>query len=378
MEVLEQRLNKMAENNIELRKDGMLPVIYIEAENLAEATHKAILNCYFFGTRVETPKHKEGGSLGYDADMIIKVHNPDSEPKICYPGIWENARGIVQYILEVTHGIHNHWKKDPNDPNDKRWGYTYNERFVDQLPFVFQRIKNDWDTRKRITGRDYQFTTWRAGEDIILEQDDPPCLQRGHLRFLQNNKGEIVLNYITDWRSRDLLKAWNENNIAQIELQKLFAAKISDLLGIPIRLGAYIDHSSSLHLYGAYIDDTSNLNAKIKRMIPDIEKESIRDIILGKKNKKDFENNFLTIMQKLSMGLDDYFINETGKDKKGLMRIVAAQSDAEAKGYGTNIPEQQLVELKYDLKNFKYPEEWDSWPKSWDAEPDKTKLARVL
>ena len=342
----------MAENQIELRKDGTLPVIYIEAENLAEATYKAILECYDKGVRVETPKHKEGGSLGYDADMIIKVNNPDSEPKICSLGMWEDPRGIVQYILEVTHGIHNHWKKNPNDPDDKRWGYTYNERFADQLPFVFARIKKDWNERKRISGRDYQFTTWRAGEDIILEQDDPPCLQRGHLRFLQNDKKEIVLNYITDWRSRDLLKAWNENNIAQVELQKLFAAKVSDLLGIPIKLGVYIDRSSSLHLYGSYIDQ-DNLNKRIEIM-----------------RKSSYEHK--------SKSLEDYFYNGTLKDKKGLMRVVAAQSDAEAKGHGLNIPEQQLVELSYDLENFPYPKEWDSWPKSWDAEPDKTKLARVL
>ena len=51
----------------------------------------------------------------------------------------------MQYILEMTHGIHNHWKKSPEHPN--RWGYTYNERFDSQLPFVFQRIKADWDEK---------------------------------------------------------------------------------------------------------------------------------------------------------------------------------------------------------------------------------------
>ena len=185
-----------------LRGNGKIPVIAVEADNLAEATHKSIIACHDHGVRVETPKHRAGGSLGYDADMIIKVNNPEDELQVYFPGIHDTSHGIMQYILEVTHGIHNHWKKTPEEPY--YWGYTYNERFVDQLPFIFQRIKADWDEKKeregtgRITGRDYQFTIWRAGEDIILEQDDPPCFQRGHFRFTRDRDGDLVLTYITD------------------------------------------------------------------------------------------------------------------------------------------------------------------------------------
>jgi thymidylate synthase len=333
-----------------IRGDGLLPVISVEADNLAEATHKAIIACHDHGTRVETPKHRPGMSLGYDADMIIRVRNADAEPKVYYPGIHDDDRGIMQYILEVTHGIHNSWKKDEEHPD--RWGYTYNERFVDQLPFVFQRIKADWEEKRakegagRITGRDYQFTIWRAGEDIILEQNDPPCFQRGHIRFLKNKEGEIILNYITDWRSRDLLKAWNENNIGQIELQRLIAAKVSDMLGVPIKMGAYIDRSSSLHLYGLYVD-RDNLEKQIQQM------------------KKDG-------WEKKSCSLHDYLT-----DTKALKRIVAAQNDAYEKGHGLNLPGSALLELGYDVATYAYPEEWDTWPRSWDADPDPSRLARV-
>ena len=337
-------------NQDHLRGEGILPLISIDAENLAEATHKTIIACYDRGIRIETPKHRPEMSLGYDADMIIRVRNADGEPKVCYPGIHDDARGIMQYILEVTHGIHNSWKKNEEHPD--WWGYTYNERFVDQLPFIFQRIKADWESKKkkegtgRITGRDYQFTIWRPGEDIILEQEDPPCFQRGHLRFLKNKEREIVLNYVTDWRSRDLLKAWNENNIGQIELQKLIAAKVSDMLGVPIKIGAYIDRSSSLHLYGLYVD-RDNLDQQVKQM------------------KEDG-------WQKKSCSLADYL-----GDVEPLKRLVAAQTDAFEKGHGTNLPESALMELGYDVKNYEYPKEWDTWPASWDAEPDTSKLARV-
>lgn len=339
----------------ELRNDGKMPVIAVHADNLAEAAHKAIIACHDHGVRVETPKHRAGGSLGYDADMIIRVDNPDDPLKVYFPGMHDTSLGVMQYVLEMTHGIHNHWKKTPEEPHF--WGYTYNERFVDQLPFVFQRIEADWEEKKeregqgRITGRDYQFTIWRPGEDIILEQDDPPCFQRGHFRFTKDIDGDIVLNYITDWRSRDLLKAWNQNNIGQIAVQKLVAQKVSDMLGVTVKMGAYIDRSSSLHLYGTYID-RDGLETQIENM------------------KK-------TSYEQKSMALDDYFAVPDNDTAESLKRLIAAQSDAEKNGKGKQQPKQKLIELGYDLEAFPYPEEWDTWPCSWDAEPDPDKLARV-
>ena len=237
---------------LHLRGDGKIPPVPVIADNLAEATHKAILACHDYGARIETPKQKPSMTLGYDAVITVGVKNPDSEPKIYYPGIHDDGRGIMQYILEVTHGIHNHWKKCPEHP--EWWGYTYNERIVKQFPFIFARIKKDWQDKMdqwglgigRPSGRDYHFSTWKPEEDVISEQQDPPCLQTGNIRLLLNEKGEIVLNYINTWRSRDNLKAWNENNIGQIELMKLFAAKISNMLNVPVKLGSYIDISTSL------------------------------------------------------------------------------------------------------------------------------------
>lgn len=332
------------DNQNYLRGSGKLPIISIEAENLAEATHKAIIACYDHGARVETPKHRPGMTLGYDADMLIRVNNPASTPNVYWPGVHDDGRGVMQYILEVTHGIHNHWKKDKDHP--ERWGYTYNERFVNQLLFVFQKIKKDWEEKGRF-GRDSQYTIWRAEEDIIPEQEDPPCFQRGQIRLLKNEKGKFVLNYLTDWRSRDLLKAWNENNIGQVELMKLYASFISDMLGIEIELGAYIDHSSSLHLYGFYFD-RDGLEKKIKAM-----KE--------------------TPYEEKSRSLDDFIMESTMEqnvNRESLKRLIAAQMDAEAKGHGLNQSKNTLIDLGYNLDTFEYPKDWDSWPKSWERSPD--------
>lgn len=337
---------------LDLRGDGKLKSISIIADNLAEATHKTILACHDYGTRIETPKQRHGMPLGSDANIVTTILNPDAEPKIYYPGIHNDARGEMQYILEVTHGIHDHWKKDAEHPD--RWGYTYHERFIDQIPFVLKRIKADWDEKKgqwadgkgRPSGRDYQFAIWRAGEDILLSQPDAPCWQLGQIRFLQDNEGNLVMNYATNWRSRDLLKAWNENNLAQIELMKCFRDKISNMLGVDIKLGSYIDHSDSLHLYGAYYQE-NNLEKQIKQMKRD-----------GWEEK--------------SMTLEDFFDNPIK-----LKRIISAQMCAESLGYGLNQSEPTLEKLGYDLDKFTYPKSWDSWDVKFDAEPNINLLARV-
>jgi len=342
----------------EKRGDGKLPILFVNSDTLGEASHKAICACYYNGARVETPKHKENGTLGYDADILVRINNPDSEEHIYKHGTTQTGVGMMEYILAVTHGIHNHRKKSIEHP--EWWGYTYNERIVDQLPFVFQRIKSDWNEKQRITGRDYQFTTWRPGEDIILEQEDPPCWQSGQLRFLENEEGEIVMNYLTHWRSRDLLKAWTDNNVAQIELMKLLKNKVSDTIGIPIKLGAYIDHSQSLHLYGAYLDDKNV-------------KEQIKVIANGFHDDNHVNLN--------SFNLNDYIIY-MGDDEINNMEeaktLIATQLDAESKGYGLQQKRPQLEKLGYDFSEINYPKEWDTWPASWNAEPNLDLLARVL
>lgn len=335
------------DNQNHLRGDGTIRSRTINAKNLAEATHKAILACHKYGARVETPKHTPGMTLGYDADINVSVLHPDSEPKIYNPGMSDSATGLMQYILEVTHGIHNHWKKDADNPTF--WGYTYNERFVQQIPHILARIRHDWQEKGRITGRDYNFGIWRGEEDSIIEQEDPPCWQRGNFRFLPNSEGEIVMNYFTDWRSRDLLKAWNQNNIAQVELMGLFAAKVSDMLGVPINLGRYTDGSNSLHLYGLYVD-RDNLEQQIVQMKRDgwkVQSTSLDDF-MG--TYCDFESPWV-----------DW-------DRTKLKRFIAAQSAAETAGHGKQQPRSLLKKLGYDVETFSYPEEWDTWPKSWDVE----------
>ncbi len=320
---------------------GRFPTILVEGDTLSDTFHKGIIACYERGCRVETPKHKGDMSLGFDAHITLNVSFPGEEPVLHKKGFVEDARGLMQYILEVTHGIHDHWKKCPEHP--EWWNYTYHERLISQIPFALARIKNDWEKKGRISGRDYFFSTWRSREDCILEEENPPCLQNGQLRFLKDSKGAHWVNYLTSWRSRDEAKAQLENNVAQIEQQKLLAAKVSNMLGIEIRVGSYIDTSNSLHIYGLYLD-----------------RDNFKEVLDLMRSKKAAD---------FAMGLEDYL-----DDRTKLKRLIAAQMDAEARGCGLNQPAERLKELNYDLDNFTYPKDWDTWPKEWDVELDPETL----
>ena len=326
------------------RQTGRFPVINVTADTLGQAYHHALIACYERGIRAPTPKHRLGMPLGYDAHITVEVLYPQEEPLLHKIGYVEDERGLVQYILEVTHGIHNHWKKNPNDPTDTRWGYTYNERFDEQIPFVFAKIKNDFQKKRRVSGRDYFFSIWRVSEDSIVEQEDPPCFQNGQLRFIENDKGDLFINYLTCWRSRDEAKAWDENNTAQVRLQKLFAAKASQVLGREVRTGSYIDTSTSLHIYGAYLEE--GFDEQIERM---------------RRGKVD----------DFTMSYAD-FVEDEAKWK----RIIAAQSHYEAMTGNKNAAVETLKDNGYDLDTFAYPAEWDGWPKSWDREPDPKLLLK--
>lgn len=327
------------------RQTGRLPTILVEADTLAEGIHKAVIACYERGARVETPKHKPGCTLGYDSHITLNIAYPNKNPMIHKKWVSDGALGVAQYSLEVTHGIHNHWLKSPENPNF--WNYTYNGRFNPQIPFMLAKIKRDFEQKGRISGRDFFFTTWVAGEDAILEQEDPPCLQTGQLRFIQDSEGVYHANYLTTWRSHDECKGWNQNKVGQVRLFELLVKKVSSMLGIPIKIGAYIPTSTSLHIYGDYID-----------------RENLDRIIEETRNAPASEYGW---------SLEDYLGDETQ-----LRRIIAAQMDAEAKGHGKQQPEEKLIDLGYDLKNFQYPSEWDTWPKSWDEAPNPDLLARLV
>ena len=140
---------------------------------------------------------------------------------------------------------------------------------------------------------------------------------------------------------------------------KLLGAKVSNMLEVPINLGSYIDRSSSLHLYGLYFDRDG-----LEDKIMDMEESHWSDRTLDSRD-------YMTMQPDMT----DIPWPSTIEAQK---RLIAAQMQREKETGTMNASRRELVNAGYDLEKFPYPAEWDTWPKSWDAEPDPTKLARVL
>ena len=247
-----------------------VPTINVNASCLPQAWEKAVVAVWEQGLTIRTQYDKPGDPPSKDATVMITVANPFNEPRIHknFPG---GPDELESYRQEVVDGIHDHWI----DPAAGKWTYTYHERLnaytpvedlrnpdsprpfptVDQIQYIIDSLSDCSHTRRA------QAITWMPSCDP--KTDDPPCLQRIWCRLLQADDG-FVLNMNTHWRSRDLYKAWFMNAYALTDLQQIIAAQIAEKLGVPVRVGRYVDISDSLHIYGSYFTNAEVEIDKIK------------------------------------------------------------------------------------------------------------------
>lgn len=259
---------------------GHLPSISIFAETIPEAWELAVLRVWEFGAEVGTHYDKSGDPKSREATTTIEVLHPFQEPRIHknFPG---GPVELESYIQEVNKGIHDHHI----NPQEKKWTYTYHERLFNYNPSVDLRADNRGflldkgvnqiekivdDLERDVTSKGAQATTWMPTADPGLESNRP-CLQRLWFRVLEDKEGQYVLNLNSDWRSRDLYKAWLMNVYAITELQKNVAEQLSERIDEEVGIGTYRDKSDSLHIYGAYFEEARE---EIKKMgaDPDISK----------------------------------------------------------------------------------------------------------
>ena len=323
--------------------NGNVPVLFVKGKTLAETYHKVLLEVWEKGFDVPTSFDLPGEPKSKDATVFVEVEEPFAEPRHSkfYIGF---PPSLEHYRLEVTHGVHNHWVQRYGT----EWNYTYHERLreydngngekVDQLENMVNIIANKVkEARKKgekpdITNRRFQIITWIPNVDPFII--DPPCLQRMHFRLAPEDKDEksYKLNLNTDWRSRDLFKAWFMNVYAMTELQRIVAKDLSEKTGLDIKVGRYTDKSDSLHLYGKYFQD---------------------------KNPTSFYT-FLHRTQDLKQPLEELvYDNDFVQDMllEG-RRVLAAQLDYEKKTGNKGIidPDLSLSEVK---NSYPYPAEWD-------------------
>lgn len=265
---------------------GSIPVLTVRGKSLAEAWENSMLSLWKNGAEARTQydrKDKDGNYIdppSKDCTMLIVVEEPFSDPMIhrAFPGGLED---LEEYRMEVVDGIKDHWVRDPNDPTDERWEYTYHGRLTrreigtkilmsvlkdlagnisheypatsvlmvfNQLDWLVNMLAKDPITRRAIAH------TWIVGEDN--ECSAPPCLQGIWVRAIPNPDGQyLVLNMDVRFRSRDAYDAAYMNCFAFIHLMRDIADKLEEKIGMQVRLGRYVDFSDSYHIYGRRMED---------------------------------------------------------------------------------------------------------------------------
>jgi thymidylate synthase len=237
--------------------NGHIPVLFVEGEGIAEAWEKSLISLHEHGCDIKTEYDKPEDPPSKDCTMTIVVRNPLAEPMIHrdFPGGLED---LQEYVLEVTEGIKDHWVRNPDDPNDTRWEYTYHQRLAkysipnvketfDQIELLAQKLSKTPHSRRA------QAITWKVWEDGFCI--DPPCLQSIWCRMMRDENGIWVLNTNVRFRSNDAYKAAFMNMFALVQLQARIAERISTLTGSEVKLGRYVHQADSYHIYGAYFND---------------------------------------------------------------------------------------------------------------------------
>ncbi len=232
-----------------------IPVLHVEADCIARAWELSLIELYEKGCDLRTEYDKPGDPLSKDATMLITVTDPLSEPMIHkdFPG---GPVELQEYVMEVCEGIKDHLVRDPNDPKDTRWEYTYHQRLFaytvpslhpfDQIETLCRKLAKTPHSRRA------QAITWKVWEDNDCY--DPACLQSIWCRLLPED-GRSVLSMNVRFRSNDAYKAAFMNMFALVQLQQRIAARISALAGVAVELGRYCHLADSYHIYGSYFKE---------------------------------------------------------------------------------------------------------------------------
>ena len=265
---------KILDNNIHVinSNDGQIPIISVVGRSLPEAWETSLIALLAYGTHIKTQYDKPDDLPSLDCTMIMVVEDPLAEPRIhrSFPGGIED---LEEYRLEVVEGIKNHWVRDPNNPDDTRWEYTYNERmFKYKVPFL--ESINQFEKMALILtnspiSRRAQMISWQPWLDLGIS--DPACWQSLWGRITEDDNGQKFLNLNMRFRSRDAYKAAFMNDFAFINLGEKLASRISELRNEPIKLGRFMDQSDSYHIYGSYFKEFSDSFIKLLSVRPKLE-----------------------------------------------------------------------------------------------------------
>jgi len=236
-----------------------IPVIHSIGVGLPAAWERSIEDLRRLGAEAPTQYDRPGGPLSIDAMMVMEVGLPLLESRIhsFMPG---GPYDLQSYCMEVMEGVKDHWIRDPKDPEDKRWSYTYHGRMckdfgVNQIEQMVAKLSKQPFTRQA------QFTTWMPLSDP--GDFDPPCLQRGWCRILENTATKrLEFHSHVYFRSRDALKAAFMNSFAFIRLfDEMIRQPVQRNLGRELLYVRHVDVSDSYHIYGKDLKDLPAFDA---------------------------------------------------------------------------------------------------------------------
>ncbi len=266
-----------------------IPVLFAEGDCIARAWENSLIELFRNGCRLKTQYDRPEDPPSKDATMIITIGDPLAEPMIHkdFPG---GVEDLQEYVMEVCEGIKDRLVRDPNDPSDTRWEYTYHQRLfsycglngaaIDQIARVVEKLAEVPYTRRA------QAITWKVWEDNDCY--DPPCLQSVWCRILEE-EGVPVLSMNVRFRSNDAYKAAFMNIFALVHLQKIVAGTVSGKLGREVRVGRYCHIADSYHIYGSVLREfeTRFLGALQKRTFEQrtMRYEDVSDMMLEARPK---------------------------------------------------------------------------------------------
>jgi thymidylate synthase len=195
--------------------------IFVQGRNLPESYHAALKELHYNGEIAECPDYNQKQK---ECSMTLFIDNAIAEPMISKLFIGGHS-DLQQYVMEVLDGI-------LNFRIGSGWDYTYNSRLSEQLPFIYNELRRNPDSRRAVIDiRDWKHDT-KEGNTC------PACLQ--HIQyFIRNNE----LHCKVLMRSNDAPEATFMNAFAFIMLQK----RIADNLGYQV--GSYTHRANSFHCY---------------------------------------------------------------------------------------------------------------------------------
>jgi thymidylate synthase len=232
-----------------------IPILHVEGDCIARAWELSLIALHERGCALKTEYDKPEDPPSKDATMILTITDPLSEPMIHkdFPG---GPLELEEYVLEVCDGIKDHLVRNPEDPKDTRWEYTYHQRLfgyqaptlrpIDQIETACQKLAKTPHTRRA------QAVTWKVWEDNDCY--DPACMQSIWCRLLEQD-GQSVLSMNVRFRSNDAYKAAFMNLFALIQLQVRMAARIGALARREVVVGRYCHMVDSYHIYGSYFKE---------------------------------------------------------------------------------------------------------------------------